>query len=488
MSVFSNFLNRVSIRSNKKTINYVFTLLAYLVIPNIPYMLWLDPLSPSRAVINVDYLILGIISPVFIPVVMIISFVFLAVVDAFVFVSTMYHFAPRELALSMRYVQYNPVGIGDLPLGAIALTALSITVAIVLALRLRNSNNRRGPHILGATLLVIVVADVANGTNTFAPFTLLPFYSRTQHVAVNPADSALLIADFGAFLPIGHKPVMQTVESAMQQGLHQWPGQATGTNVALILVESWGQIDSDPAFTRAIVTPLLSRNIAARYTVTMGSVPFHGSTTNAELRELCGVRGNYRDLFTLPRRRCVPDTFQGMGYQVTGMHGFFGDMFDRTSWWPRIGIRHALFLDSFRRTGVVRRCGTAFPGVCDADLIGAMGDQLGKPRQFVYGLTINSHLPLPPTRDFDGALRCSELPVPLKNEPCALAQHWHTVFAAVARTAMRSDIAPTQFIIVGDHSPPLMGRADRMFSSSRVPYVVLTPRVGGAGEGRAGIH
>jgi hypothetical protein len=287
----------------------------------------------------------------------------------------------------------------------------------------------------------------------------------------------LYAADLSLLLPIVHKPVVTKVASASQIATRERHALAQPSiNVALIIVESWGQIDGAPQLTKALTAPLLSPAIGARYNIAIGSVPFHGSTTNAELRELCGVQTSYRDLFDIPRPTCLTDEMARHGYEITGMHGFHGDMFDRKSWWPLVGIQKSVFLDDFQRSTRISICGTAFPGLCDSDLVTAMGNRLTNSKQFVYGLTINSHLPLARSSDWDGVLRCSTLPVPLHAEPCALAQKWRRVFAAVAANALRPDIRPTQFVIVGDHSPPLLGTGGESFSALQVPYIILTPR------------
>lgn len=455
-------------------------LLAFLILSNLSYWLWLGRFTPTRAIVNIDYLLLGILAPILSTPLLIVGFVLMATVDAFVFVSTLYHFTPRELVMSMSYARYSPIKLRDLPVVDIGLTVLCIGMAILLAVKARRAAGGVSSMLLGGVLLLVTLGDVFNGTNTYGPFTHLPFYTRIQHVAANPANSGLLAADPASFVPFGRAPAVTRVDSATRVALDQWRSlprrEAGGANVALVLVESWGQIDGSEGLTRAIAAPLFTPVIAARYDVKLGSMAFRGSTTNAELRELCGLHASYRDLFSLPRLRCLPDIFVELGYNVTGMHGFHGDMFDRSSWWPRIGIGQRLFLEDFRRTGTSRTCGTAFPGICDDDLMRAMGDRLTSPRQFVYALTINSHLPLAPTEDADGSFRCSALAVPLRAEACALAQQWHRVLQALAREALRLDVKPTQFIVVGDHSPPLLGTSDQNFSSRQVPYVILTPR------------
>lgn len=455
-------------------------MLAFAILPNAPYFLWLDRFSPTRGLVNVDYLLLGALSIFLSPLAITVVFVLLAIVDAFVFISTLYHFAPRELVASIVYARYSPISIFDLPIVDIGLMLVTLGIAVMCARRVSAGRRRSVPVAMAVLIVLVALADILNGSNTYEPFTRLPFYTRIQHIAVNPANSGVFAADPAAFLPWARKPSVTKVGSAAQIGLRELRGSsahiAPKVNVAIVLVESWGRIAGSEALTQAIAAPLLTPTIARRYRVKIGLVPFNGSTTNAELRELCGVQANYRDLFDLPRLHCLTDRFAELGYTVTGLHGFYGDMFDRRSWWPRIGIRHRVFLDDFRKSGQTGVCGTAFPGLCDDALIAAVGNRLTRDRQFVYALTINSHLPLPRVADADGAFRCSTLPIALHDEPCGLAQAWRRVFTAVANIALREDIRPTQFIVVGDHSPPLVSAGERGFDPTNVPYIVLTPR------------
>lgn len=437
-------------------------------------------IAPTRALFNVDYLFLGTIciflrGRIVFAVFMIVSFL-----DCFVFISSLYHFTPKDLILSFWYANYSPLGISSLPFGNIIGMAAFIGAGAFLAAAAAKTRSLFVPVLTGPCLCILAAADIYNGTNTYPLFTNLPFYGRTQYVAVNVANSGLLAADIKSFLPNPH-PSAVHVDSASQIGLRQWQMLRKNTvpnaNMALILVESWGEFEGQDALNRAIAAPLLDRRISDRYHIDYGSVRFKGSTTNAELRELCDIYASYRDIDRISSLRCLPKIFESQGYRSTGFHGFYGDMFNRTYWWPLIGISHGSFLENMGSIASKRKCGTAFPGICDTDLIRTMADTLRNGRQFSYALTINSHLPLPPATRFDGILDCTKLPIVLTKVRCALAQHWRRVFNSVADNASRSDIMPTVFVIVGDHSPPLMVSGDHNFSSNRVPYIILSPRI-----------
>lgn len=461
------------------TLSVVLTLISFVILPNVPYLLWLDRFAPTRAMTNIDYLILGTFCIYLNDRIVFFLFIFLSSLDAFVFISSLYHFTPVELLLSFSYARYSPVSFYSLPVLEIGGMMVVTVLGAFFAAKTAKTRNPAVPLTAGSILCMLILADVCNGTNTYPLFTHLPFYGRTQYVAVNVANSGLLAADVTSFLPEAH-PKAAHVRSASQIAFREWRTlQAAGTpktNMALILVESWGEFNGQDSLNRAVASPLFSRQMFDRYRIASGTVPFKGSTTNAELRELCGINGRYRDLVRLHDLDCLPKIFHDYGYTSTGMHGFYGDMFDRKSWWPLIGIDNRIFLEDFDKTIRREKCGSAFPGLCDDILINQMAYKLRYSQQFVYGLTINSHLPLSPSKSSNGTLDCNRLPVILHEVRCSLAQHWRKVFDGIARNALRSDIFPTVFVVVGDHSPPLMTSGEYDFSSNRVPYIILVPR------------
>lgn len=163
---------------------------------------------------------------------------------------------------------------------------------------------------------------------------------------------------------------------------------------------------------------------------------------------------------------------------MVAIHGFWSTMFDRFAWWPQIGLSHALFMGDRGWQPPARRCGTSFRGVCDADAVAELGNQLRKgPSVFAYLLTLNSHLPVARRLPRGSTLDCVHAPAPLTVKQCAIAARWRLVFDAVAGLAGRNDVGQTTFILVGDHSPPFFDQADSAaFSHFDVPFIVLTPR------------
>jgi hypothetical protein len=256
---------------------------------------------------------------------------------------------------------------------------------------------------------------------------------------------------------------------------------ATLPNVVLILVESWGKpvaVDME----RSLVRPYTDKALAERYTVGEGTVPFYGPTVAGEARELCGSAMGFRLLTaTQPElRECLPMRMKARGYHSTAVHGFSARMFDRGEWYGRIGFDEAWFRDRLQGQGLPL-CPGPFPGICDAAAAEWIGEQLGRESdlpQFIYWVTLNSHLPVPVPNRVKAPPSCSEVSITAE-EPamCSWYQLVFNVHRSAVEMALRSTARPTVFLIVGDHAPPFSAPKLRaQFSDELVPYVLLTPK------------
>jgi hypothetical protein len=213
-----------------------------------------------------------------------------------------------------------------------------------------------------------------------------------------------------------------------------------------------------------------------RYAVEHGSVPYYGSTTNGELRELCDVWGRY-DSFDFADTRCLPANYRAAGYQALAIHSFYGSFFNRDTWWPKLGFEQMEFKPDLLAAGA-RECGGIFPGVCDDDvpaLIGARLKAANRP-QLVYWVTLNTHLPVIADAKL-GTASC-ELADPAwaANDPqlCRMFMLHHRLADAIDKLAMDPALPPTDFVIVGDHMPPFLGREKRFrFDPAHVPWIHL---------------
>lgn len=261
--------------------------------------------------------------------------------------------------------------------------------------------------------------------------------------------------------------------------------RADGRHLVIILVEALGRPTS-PITAQLFEADWNRAEWRTRYAVTQGSVPYFGSTTNAEMRELCGVwrLGQMEDL---ARSDCLPRRFARAGYETTAIHAFAGSFFDRAQWWKAAGFDRSIFRESLVMQGA-RVCGGVFPGACDADVptqIGAALKAATRP-QLVYWVTLNSHLPVIEEASL-GTANCTFGGAALQAESkllCPLFLVHHQLADAITRMVMDPTLPPTDILIVGDHMPPFFERNARSrFEGHQVPWILLEAGVRQAGHG-----
>jgi phosphoglycerol transferase MdoB-like AlkP superfamily enzyme len=268
-------------------------------------------------------------------------------------------------------------------------------------------------------------------------------------------------------------------DSAMRQsGMEKFAGRPDGRNILVVMVEGLGRY-ARREDQELILRPFRRADVASRYEVTSGEVPFYGSTASGEVRELCGQWREYRDYIEQPGPGCLPARLARAGYRTTAMHGFTADFYDRDKWFPNIGFQRLLFAEDLYGAAD-RQCGPVFRGLCDSDLasrVAALLKAPGDEPRFLYWLTLNTHLPI--ARDDapdvlgcdDGGGRFADRSV------CDLTEMFLDVLERVARLAADRDMPKMDILIVGDHTPPYWKRHRRaFFKTGNVTWISLRDR------------
>ena len=309
------------------------------------------------------------------------------------------------------------------------------------------------------------------------------FRSKNQYLLAVASILLLINADIYASSDTrgsykANAPEGEPLDSAISQnGIH--PERIAARNLIVIIVESWGvpSNEMDRKINDAIWNTTELNNL---YLVRQGTSKYFGSTTNAELREWCGVWADHLS-FDFASAKCLPQEFRGAGFKTAAFHSFNGQFFEREKWYPKLGFDEQTFDRGLFENGA-NACEGLFSGACDADVPAIIAEHLRSSkteRNLVYWLTLNAHLPIAPDPEM-GTDTCSLGTQTWREDFQVLCQSYtiHKLVAdAVFKEIMAEDFPESDILIVGDHMPPFFPRAIRTcFDAERVPWIYLQNR------------
>lgn len=470
----------------RRVVDVSLTPVAYLTLPNLPLFLLRHKLTLlPHGVINLECLLVGIGS-LFLPRVAVFLLLILEMAGAFAYeICYSFQFQFSDLLISLR-------SLGDLPALRKAefagVLALVVLIAGLMAFGLPRPKRRVQVTVgLLALLLVVAAMDVVDGENPF-------FHNRyiESDVAQTPyrlgLSPWLTLGVRGEFFDRIHSVSEQADESPMPSAsaamMAELPGGSGGVrpDIVLTVVESWGQF-RNPHMAEALTAPYEDGRISAAYDVSYGTAPFDGTTVPGEVRELCHTHMGFGvlNVSASESERCLPKELEAEGYSTYALHGYVGDMFQRNSWYPKLGFEKIWFGPDLEREGLPE-CPGAFPGACGTAIAPWIGTHLltkgNREPRFVYWMTLNSHIPLPLDPRLPPDTLCSSAPM-LENSGalCSWFRILHAVHTSVAELAIQAAGRPTVFVLVGDHAPPFANPALRVeFSERVVPYIILMPK------------
>lgn len=392
-----------------------------------------------------------------------------------------YQFLLPALMHSARFV-------GHLPAARLAEGAAVVLAAGVFSLVLataRPEPRRRIQAMAGLAALGALLIPL-DGLTGHDPFWHRDVFLMQSRVTSSPV-LALAVREYSAWRLSGEAQGAGNgaVNSASEQ-LAAWlsgPADAeSDPNVVEVVVESWGLL-LNADLQKAMMAPYTAPSITRRYRIKTGAVPFTGLTVPGEARELCRSAMGFGILHpeATTARQCLPQEFDARGYETIAIHGYQGEMFQRSTWYPKLGFERTLFAQDMDDLGLPH-CAGAFPGICDGAIAGLIEDRLRDPGdtepKFIYWVTLNSHIPVPARPDLSDDAACAAQPALRASMAlCSWFRLVQAVQTSMSRVAAGASERPTVFLLVGDHAPPFANpRLRGQFSSSMVPYVMLTPK------------
>ena len=290
--------------------------------------------------------------------------------------------------------------------------------------------------------------------------------------AVSQADYAINKATHGSYDRA--PPPGTPFESAVSlNGIT--PASVRSRNLVIVMVEAMGQPRSDED--AAILARIWDRpEWRERFEVSHGATRYFGSTTHAEIRELCGRYAAF-ETFDFAAADCLPRRFAAAGFETHALHSFTGTFFDRLRWYPDVGFQEMRFSEQLIADGA-GECGGVFAGACDRGVPQVISRTLAADdeRHLVYWLTVNSHLPIveapsigTDTCGFGTAQWRRDFPM-----LCRLYEIEQQISDALTAEIVSGGLADADILIVGDHNPPFFQRNIRTrFDMGRVPWIYL---------------
>lgn len=432
------------------------------VLPSVPYFALAFFVCPQRVLPIALYFVLAVIGLQLNVVFLAVLAAMVAVFDIVVVISGIFNFSPVLILDSVKYsASLDLFSFAGYTLFA---CAIAFFVGLYVTLLVRNREKFRQASLVPAILMCCAVLALDLYFN-MSPQTKL----------------ASALQDKTEFT------------SAMSQtGLDQPVPAADKQNVLVVMVESMGAY-ADPAHQRILWEIMQVPEIEAAFEITTGKGPYDGSTTAAESRELCGRWGDYPDYLEKPRYDCLPAAYADAGYDTAAFDAFYGALFDRTEWFPRIGFETLYFreqLEGSEHIPAGKTCGLTFKGLCDLDLANAVEAYLDGPGdkpKFAYWLTLHTHLPLEPNAttprlDCDSGGPFDDWTI------CTMTEMWMDLFYRVKEIALNPNLKNTQILLVGDHHPPVWTRQGRkQFEPGQISWMHLKPRTVSGGDTLAAV-
>jgi hypothetical protein len=372
---------------------------------------------------------------------------YLAVViyDAVSTIALLFNLAPSEIVLALHLTGNLHLFSSPLYIGIAFGLALLLGVNIVMLTRNRELLRKGNPIVMIGLALAFAAADFAVNTSAAYQF-------GTLAAAGKPMESAADDSGFRAMALAGKEP-----------------------RVVMIVVEALGHF-ANPASEKILLSPFADPELAKLYNVTSGETTYYGSTTAAEMRELCDTRKPYQDALEGKPFVCLPRQMKDRGYHTSALHNFMGTFFERMQWYPKLGFDDEFFFKDLAPS-MHRLCGGPFRGPCDADVAPVITQKLREAKQptFFYWMTLSTHVPIAPAEGTP-RLNCAQGGGKIGNEEvCYMTELWMDLFQSVAQLAR--DLPGTQIMLVGDHAPPLWSKAGRnLFTPGKVTWVRLTPK------------
>lgn len=440
--------------------------------PGVPFLVARMVLHQHSGLFNIDFALLTVLVVCGYRVIASALFLLTCVLECLRLLDAVYFFSEQDLTFGAHFLaDVSPYVVAAWVFGCSALCAALLAGWLALVPRTRPKDMHLTVLPLAVLLAVAACVDVAQGFN---PLLVKPHGRPRPHLVGEVLVRMPLELSRGMGRDEPATPLQHSATDTL------WGAAAARTkreNVVVVVVESMGLLVDSAARAQQFAGLVDDASIRARYTVEEGSVPFTGPTVVGEMRELCHLRTNVHVGPATLRGQppCLPQQYAAAGYQTAAYHGYNEHLFMRKQWYPSIGFQERVFASGMAG---LPHCPGAFFGVCDTAVAAVIERrlvqerQLAGPPQFLYWMTLNSHLPIS-----TAGLGRYSCPITAGSEVCSQLGLVNRVLESVKTLALDPAIGPTTIVVVGDHAPPYADVLRReWFDDGLVPFLVLQPR------------
>jgi len=335
------------------------------------------------------------------------------------------------------------------------------------------------PKIILTYLLLVILIDYVGGANTLNVKSDQATLRINQNVISVPIFSVGLhiVWSFRKEKEWGVTPARSVAKEVF--GVDNSSDTAERIQL-LVLVESWGSLKNEQ-LQRNITRPLHEMAAKKEYILREGLTPYRFLTQIAEMREITGYLRTFPSQDTaFIRKNSLFIEKQRQGYQVVGLHGYASGFYNREKCWPALGVQQMFFAKEFSSYGLRFGGNPFFRGATDTAIANWLMNQIALQKErkmFYYWVTLNTHLPLSNRNDAGFRSYVHQWKESgIDSEVLQLSYQLTEFFTVLAEAINRSGTR-MHVLLVGDHAPPFVDRAQReVYDPQFVPFMELKPK------------
>lgn len=461
-------------------------ILAIVIIPNIVMSIVAYQAGGSRDFLLLDYIAIALLIEAAVLVrlrwllwpLAAFALFFYAAIESLIYVGNVFFFDLRKL---MTFVEFIDVWPWDLVLIGLAAFAVYLGVCLYLGFKFSGKSVRDHRWISASALIICVLLPLGLAT-----------YERSYDDVGRRNFVALRATVLWRYIePLFIPPSMQPFDKPTMAS--DLAGDLDGKDHILsIAFESLGVPVEGKDLYYEMLLSRFNQQLGGLYDIEVREQYFHGSTFEAEIRELCGLQLDglgSPELIAPVADACLPGRLSALGYHTIGAHGYWAISYNRGKNYPALKFQETHFREGTEEELATRGnlqtellklapyCNELanWQGPCDATLTLFILEKMQThKRAFAHVMTKDLHYPFPRIAD-EHVVPCDRGGPASNVQYCKYVQLSELIFFNIAQAVLSVERKPDVIYIYGDHRPHTVIRSLRtLLSEDHVPFIKLT--------------